>query len=196
MANKIQLRRDTAANWTTANPVLGQGEPGAEIDTGRLKIGDGVKDWKTLPDISDSTLQFTQAGTGAKPRSFTDKLQDMVSVKDFGAVGDGNADDTVAIQAAIDSGKPAYVPKGTYKISATLNLNDGYKALIGEPTMPVITKTTAGPAIRIGTTSGAVLNEYSTVKNLYLQSAVVPTFPGSPGSIDAGVVLEDRKSVV
>jgi len=196
MANKIQLRRDTAANWTTANPVLGQGEPGAEIDTGRLKIGDGVKDWKTLPDISDSHLQFTQAGAGAKPRGLTAKLQDMVSVKDFGAVGDGNADDTVAIQAAIDSGKAAFVPKGTYKISATLNLNDGYKALIGDESMPIITKTNAGPAIRIGVTSGtAGLNERSSVQNLFLKSTTVtPTFPIAPSQNDAAVVLNGSDS--
>ena len=195
MANKIQLRRDTAANWTTANPVLGQGEPGAEIDTGRLKIGDGVKDWKTLPDIAQADLQFTQAGTGAKPRSLTAKLRDTVSVKDFGAVGDGNADDTVAIQAAIDSGKPAYVPAGTYKISATLNLNNGYKALIGDASLPAIVKTTAGPAIRIGTTTGAVLNEYSRVENLYLRcTAGTPSFTASPGPNEAGVVLDGSSS--
>jgi parallel beta-helix repeat protein len=146
-------------------------------------------------DLADLGGGFIQEGTGAVQRTVESKLQDTVSVKDFGAVGDGVADDTAAIQAAIDSGKTAYVPKGTYKISATLNLNNGYKALIGDDSLPVINKTTAGPAIRIGTTSGAVLNEYSTVKNLYLKSTTVaPTFPENPGSIDAGVVLDGGSS--
>lgn len=39
--SKIQLRRDTAANWSTYNPTLSAGEPGFETDTGKLKIGDG-----------------------------------------------------------------------------------------------------------------------------------------------------------
>ena len=45
MANKIQIRRDTAANWTSANPTLSQGEQGYETDTGKLKIGDGSTAW-------------------------------------------------------------------------------------------------------------------------------------------------------
>lgn len=48
MATKIQLRRDTAANWGTANPVLADGEMGIEKDTKLWKIGDGVKNWNTL----------------------------------------------------------------------------------------------------------------------------------------------------
>jgi hypothetical protein len=48
MANKIQLRRDTAANWTTANPVLAQGEPGVELDTNKWKIGNGTSTWTAL----------------------------------------------------------------------------------------------------------------------------------------------------
>jgi hypothetical protein len=48
MATKIQLRRDTAANWANANPILSQGEPAFEIDTGREKIGDGVTEWNSL----------------------------------------------------------------------------------------------------------------------------------------------------
>ena len=41
MANKIQIRRDTASNWTSSNPTLSQGEQGYETDTGKLKIGNG-----------------------------------------------------------------------------------------------------------------------------------------------------------
>jgi Major tropism determinant N-terminal domain len=48
MATQIKLRRDTAANWTSANPTLGSGEPGFETDTGKLKIGDGSSNWVTL----------------------------------------------------------------------------------------------------------------------------------------------------
>lgn len=44
----IQLRRDAAAAWTAANPVLRAGEAGYESDTRRLKIGDGVTAWNGL----------------------------------------------------------------------------------------------------------------------------------------------------
>jgi phage terminase large subunit-like protein len=48
MAIRIQLRRDTAAGWTAANPVLALGEPGYVTDTGQVKIGDGITDWENL----------------------------------------------------------------------------------------------------------------------------------------------------
>lgn len=45
----IELRRDTAANWTGTDPVLAEGEPGYETDTGQLKFGDGSTSWTSLP---------------------------------------------------------------------------------------------------------------------------------------------------
>ena len=45
---RIQLRNDTAENWTNANPVLRKGEMGVEIDTGKTKIGNGTAQWKDL----------------------------------------------------------------------------------------------------------------------------------------------------
>lgn len=45
---RIQLRNDTAENWTTQNPVLLKGEMGVENDTGKTKIGNGTDHWKTL----------------------------------------------------------------------------------------------------------------------------------------------------
>lgn len=50
MARKmeLQLRRDTAANWTATNPTLAAGEPGFESDTNKLKLGDGATAWNSL----------------------------------------------------------------------------------------------------------------------------------------------------
>ena len=48
MANRLQLRRDGAQQWANVNPILAQGELGIEIDTSRIKIGDGVTSWNSL----------------------------------------------------------------------------------------------------------------------------------------------------
>jgi hypothetical protein len=49
MAIQIQFRRGTAAQWTSVNPVLAEGESGWEMDTGKFKVGDGVATWSLLP---------------------------------------------------------------------------------------------------------------------------------------------------
>lgn len=58
MANQgyvtIKLRRDSAARWTSVNSVLASGEPGFELDTGKLKIGDGTTAWSGLSYLSGS----------------------------------------------------------------------------------------------------------------------------------------------
>ncbi len=53
MAAKIQLRRDTSANWSSVNPVLSQGEIGLNLTTGQFKIGDGSTAWNSLSYSSD-----------------------------------------------------------------------------------------------------------------------------------------------
>lgn len=62
----IKLRRGTATQWTTADPVLAAGEPGLTTDGGLLKFGDGTTPWSTLhdpvamtrrPDGSQVTIQ-------------------------------------------------------------------------------------------------------------------------------------------
>jgi hypothetical protein len=78
-------------------------------------------------DLADLGGGFIQAGTGAVQRTVESKLQDVVSVKDFGAVGNGVADDTAAIQAAIDASNAAlgtviHFPTGTYKTTASITL--------------------------------------------------------------------------
>lgn len=51
MANIIQIRRDLGANWTSANPILADGELGVETDASpaaKMKIGNATDDWTTL----------------------------------------------------------------------------------------------------------------------------------------------------
>jgi hypothetical protein len=49
---QIQVRRDTAADWLAADPVLAEGEQGLETDTQRIKYGDGVTAWSSLAYFS------------------------------------------------------------------------------------------------------------------------------------------------
>jgi hypothetical protein len=58
-------------------------------------------------------IDFTQSGTGAVTRTVASKLQDVVSVKDFGAVGDGVTNDTAALISALNTGKEVWIPKGS-----------------------------------------------------------------------------------
>ena len=70
MAVQIKWRRDTAANWSSNNPTLTQGEPGFETDTTKFKIGDGSTAWSSLGYASDMSGAedalaglFTDVGT-------------------------------------------------------------------------------------------------------------------------------------
>lgn len=61
VVTQIQLRRGTASQWTSANPILAAGEMGVETDTVKAKIGDGINTWNNLPyfggDVSTNAVQ-------------------------------------------------------------------------------------------------------------------------------------------
>ena len=62
MASIIQIRRDTSANWTSANPVLAQGELGVETNTSKIKIGDGSTAWSSLSYLINTSGYATLTG--------------------------------------------------------------------------------------------------------------------------------------
>jgi len=90
----------------------------APIDTTFVSGTTITSDW--LNGVND-TVNFTAEGVGAVARDLSEKVRESVSVKDFGAVGDGVTDDTAAIQAAIDYlapiGGTLFFPAGIYKTS-------------------------------------------------------------------------------
>ncbi|MGJ8478056.1 PE-PGRS family protein [Sphingobium yanoikuyae] len=64
---RFQLRRDTAANWTSINPTLGPGEPALETDTLLVKYGDGATAWNSLPYSAVNLPAILEAIAGATP---------------------------------------------------------------------------------------------------------------------------------
>lgn len=128
-----------------------------KIGTGAVtstKILDGTilnADVNASAGITAGKLSFTQAGTGAVARTVDSRLKDVVSVKDFGAVGDNTTNDTAAIQAAFNSGTSEIVyPAGTYlqdtiTVPATVKKISGIgliKQRVGDTKFFVVTSST------------------------------------------------------
>jgi hypothetical protein len=118
MTTRIKLRRDTAANWTTENPILAEGEPGLETDTGRIKYGDGTTAWVSL--------DYAAGGN-----SLTDDQAVTVTVGNtdyFAIVNRANNDDD-----GVESSAVAYDSEGnliTLHISEVYDGTDNWDRLI------------------------------------------------------------------
>lgn len=86
--------------------------------------------------LSSEFVTFIPSRAGSVERSVQSKLDETVSVKDFGAVGDGLTDDTSAIQAAINSfptGKGTILfPSGSYLVTSTITISQDRINLVGE----------------------------------------------------------------
>jgi hypothetical protein len=96
MAVRFQLRRDTAANWTSVNPILALGEPGVETDTLKVKVGDGVTAWNSLAySITKDFTDLTSKPTTIAGYGITDAVASS-SVSVFGASLIDDADATTA----------------------------------------------------------------------------------------------------
>jgi parallel beta-helix repeat protein len=124
MSLKIVHKNSSSSGTPPASGDIDVGELAINAADAELYTKDLNGNIRKLTGTADG-VKFTQAGSGAVQRTVDSKLKDVVSVKDFGAVGDGVADDTAAIQNALNSGaKSVLLPKGTY-LSSQLTIPSG-----------------------------------------------------------------------
>lgn len=88
---RFQLRRDTAANWTSVNPTLSSGEPAVETDTRRQKLGDGVTPWNSLAYVADGTVKSVAGASSASGFELTGGPITQSGTLTFGISNQANA---------------------------------------------------------------------------------------------------------
>jgi hypothetical protein len=145
----------------------------------------GATDPSLRSDLADpaagaSLVGYLPAGTGAVATNVESKLRESVSVKDFGAVGDGVTDDTAAIQAAIaavknDGGGTVFFPFGTFLCSSKLIVPSGVELLGSERTETDATRdacviyTGSDACIEVNKTTGASYQHMTRIRNLSIK---------------------------
>jgi len=183
--SRIQHRRGVQENL----PQLAVGEIGLSVDERRVYIGNGGDNAPRIENIEiltnqsnllDSAELYTYKGLSAgytattgvtandpTTRTLQSKFDDLASVKDFGAVGDGVTDDTVAINRALyqlfgrasntEIRRSLYFPAGTYVVTDVIKIPT-YAKLVGEGHNSSIIKATNSARDAVAMTSDSEQN--------------------------------------
>ena len=113
----VYQQKDT---YTLTTTIISFSEAPPNLSTIEVMIAEIMLIGSTTSDL----IAYTPSGTGAVITNAQDKLRQIVSLKDFGAVGDGTTDDTAAIQLALNSGFKNITGSGlTYKVTSALTIS-------------------------------------------------------------------------
>ena len=170
MSQTIQLRGDTAANWTSINPVLAQRELAVETDTMKYKIGNGSSNWNALPYAQltgdfNSSLNLTAINNPSAPAAntlaiYAHAVANRILPKFTGPSGLDNL-----IQSEIASNGIAAAFPGT--TTALSYIGMGAMTVVGTMAHPPVTP---GVNLRLGirranVTSAGTANSASELRN-------------------------------
>ena len=196
MAVQIQIRRGTAAQWTSANPTLASGELAHETDTGKIKVGDGSTAWSSLSyftagsgdmtgvDITagdglDITQSNTTSGDYTATISADLKANGGIVVESTELAVDLGASSITGTLAAADGGT------GLTSISTLLNSNTtkGDVGLGNVENTALSTWAGSGNITQVGTISSGTWNGTAIA---YSALSGTPTL-GTSAALDVGI---------
>jgi len=205
---------DYGGATANTNPVIldSRGEASVWLDTPLYKMAlydstnvliwtvDNIGGFATLAQLAASggsaLVGYLPAGTGAVATTVQTKLQESVSVKDFGAKGDGTTDDTTAIQAAINAvavaGGVLYFPPGTYKHVTQLVFKNNieYRGSGYQSCRLNYTGTSDGVVIQNPINSSTLANIY--ISGIYFNGANITGSKGNLFDTGSSLVTVER----
>jgi hypothetical protein len=179
MATRMQQRRGTASQWTSANPVLNAGEMGWESDTNKFKIGDGTNHWADLDYFADTNSTVNPAfGTsitfeGATADSYETTLQVTDPTADRTitlpnvtgtVITTGNLSDitdigvftsTITMEGSTANDFELTLSAGDPTADRTLTFPDATDTLVGRATTDTLTNKTLTTPVISSITNGA-----------------------------------------
>jgi hypothetical protein len=118
MAQQIQLRSDTQANWESVNPVLAEGEAGINLDleSGNMKIGDGVTAWNSLPYVTDRPYPEVGTVTLDEDNQIL-SVEDSVDSPTVDAVFGGASAEQIVVNGDFADGTTGWNTSGSVSVS-------------------------------------------------------------------------------
>jgi hypothetical protein len=158
-----------------------------------LNVGDVVKFSTASPVATNATsaanVSYTPAGASAVVTNVQAKLRETVSVKDFGAVGDGTTNDTTAFQNAVAAHQGnIYVPKGTYLINGTVVISSNQSLVLDK-----------NAVINYSATSGAIFTmakKSSLIGNSAYINLTSTSWAGEAITIDGAEQVDFQNTIV
>ena len=195
MANRIQLRRGTSTEWTQFNPVLAEAELGVEIDTGRIKVGDGSTQWGNLKyerplesvDATPNTLVLRDSTSSIKARNITLSAGGLL----FGSAQSANQLSTARTIAA--SNVSDLTGQASFDGSQNIDINFLLREIFSGDTSITYTKVTVDAKGRVtSATNPTTLNDYGITDAQGLDS----TLTAISGLTSLGIISRTSSSEV
>ena len=174
MAIQIQTRRDTAANWTSNDPTLAEGEIGFETDTEQFKIGDGTTVWSSLNyfTVSSGTWTDTSTNTGTNKT-----FNDFTNFIDADSVHEQMRNESGGAMTVGDAVYISGYSVGQERVLVTLADSDAAGTM---PSVAILEDATlannaTGHFIEVGTVANMKTDDWSVGDELYVSGTGTTT---------------------